>query len=84
MERSRSRNVGSLPAQFLLKLSCMISKKYLVLTQIDGQIKMLSLTTNAVGRRTLRDRARAMILELFAGRRVGQCIVRPWPLPAER
>ena len=62
-----------------------MSRKYLVLTRVDGKLRMLSLTLNFSGRKKIRDLCRRMLKQLYRGREIGSFVVRPWPeAPVQR
>ena len=48
-----------------------MSRKYLVLTRVDGKLRMLSLTLNFSGRKKIRDLCRRMLKQLYRGREIG-------------
>ena len=56
-----------------------MSRKYLVMTRVDGKLRMLSLTLNFSGRKKIRDLCRRMLTQLYRGKEIGSFVVRPWP-----
>jgi hypothetical protein len=54
------------------------SKKYMVLADIDGKIRVLSMRSNASQRR-IEALCRKMVRKLFATQTVKNLRVRPWP-----
>jgi len=61
-----------------------MSRKYLVLTEVDGALKMLALTSNVEAENDLARQCGQMLTDLFRGCRVDGFIVEPWPMaPAQ-
>ncbi len=56
-----------------------MSKKYAVLVDVDGEIRILSLRSNA-SLRELEGLCRQMAKKLFAGHTLGNLLIEPWPL----
>jgi len=56
-----------------------MSKKYAVLVDVDGEIRILSLRSNASQRET-EGLCRQMAKKLFAGHTLGKLLIEPWPL----
>ena len=56
-----------------------MSKKYAVLVNVDGEIRILSLRSNA-SLRELEELCRQMAKKLFAGHTLGNLLIEPWPL----
>ncbi len=56
-----------------------MSKKYAVLVNVDGEIRILSLRSNA-SLRELEGLCRQMAKKLFAGHTLGNLLIEPWPL----
>ncbi len=56
-----------------------MSRKYLVLADVDGQIRVLSMRSNG-SQRGIEELCRQMAGKLFASRTVGDLLVEPWPL----
>ena len=54
------------------------SKKYMVMADIDGKIRVLSMRSNASQKR-IEDLCRQMVRKLFATHKVNDLWVRPWP-----
>jgi hypothetical protein len=55
-----------------------MSQKYLVLTLIEGRIRMLSLTSNLSEPEDLRRLCGNMLADFFKGRKVDGFLVEPW------
>ncbi len=56
-----------------------MSKKYAVLVDVDGEIRILSLRSNA-SQREIKGLCRPMAKKLFAGHKLGDLWIEPWPL----
>ncbi len=56
-----------------------MSKKYAVLVDVDGEIRILSLRSNS-SQREIEGLCRQMAKKLFAGHTVGNLLIEPWPL----
>ncbi len=56
-----------------------MSKKYAVLVDVDGEIRILSLASNA-SQRGIKGLCRQMAEKLFAGHKLGDLWIEPWPL----
>ncbi len=56
-----------------------MSKKYAVLVNVDGEIRILSLRSNA-SQREIEGLCRQMAKKLFAGHTLGNLLIEPWPL----
>ena len=56
-----------------------MSRKYLVLADVDGQVMVLSMRSNG-SQRCIEELCRQMAGKLFASRTVGDLLVEPWPL----
>ncbi len=56
-----------------------MSRKYLVLADVDGQIRVLSMRSNG-SQRGIEKLCRQMAGKLFASRTVGELLVEPWPV----
>ena len=56
-----------------------MSRKYLVLTRVDGKLRMLSLTLNFTGRKKILDLSRRMLKQLYRGKEIRSFVVHPWP-----
>ncbi len=56
-----------------------MSKKYAVVVDVDGEIRILSLASNA-SQREIKGVCRQMAKKLFAGHKVGDLWIEPWPL----
>jgi hypothetical protein len=56
-----------------------MSRKYLVLADIDGQIRILSMRSNG-SQKGIEELCRRMAGELFANHKVGDLWVEPWPV----
>ncbi len=56
-----------------------MSKKYAVLVDVDGEIRILSLRSNS-SLRELEELCRQMAKKLFAGHTLGNLLIEPWPL----
>lgn len=56
-----------------------MTRKYLVLTEIDGQFKMLAFSSNAADRELTRE-CNSLLTNYFWGKRVAGFILTPWPL----
>jgi hypothetical protein len=57
-----------------------MSKKYLVLTEVQGRIRVLALTSNAAEKTELRQVCGNMLDQFFEGKEIGRFIVEPWPV----
>jgi hypothetical protein len=56
-----------------------MSKKYLVLTRVDGRVRVLALTSNVRRRRQLEAQCQDLLAGMFAGHQVDGFFVQPWP-----
>ncbi len=56
-----------------------MSKKYAVLVDVGGEIRILSLRSNA-SQREIKGLCRQMAKKLFAGHKLGDLWIEPWPL----
>ncbi len=56
-----------------------MSNKYLVLADVDGEIKFLSLRSNG-SKEEVAELSLQMTEKLFSGHRVGELWLEPWPL----
>ncbi len=56
-----------------------MSKKYAVLVDVGGEIRILSLRSNA-SQRKIKGLSRQMAKKLFAGHTLGNLLIEPWPL----
>ncbi len=56
-----------------------MSKKYAVLVDVDGEIRILSLRSNA-SQREIKGQCRPLAKKLFAGHKLGDLWIEPWPL----
>ena len=54
-----------------------MSKKYAVLVDVDGEIRILSLASNS--QRGIKGLCRQMAKKLFAGHKLGDLWIEPWP-----
>jgi|GEM_PF-2337504 len=57
-----------------------MSKKYLITTDVGGEIRFLSLTSNLSNRARLEKLCAQMLEKRFAGQEISGFIVSPWPL----
>ncbi len=55
-----------------------MSKKYAVLVDVDGEIRILSLRSNS--QNGIKGLCRHMAKKLFAGHKLGDLWIEPWPL----
>ena len=58
-----------------------MSNKYLVLADVDGEIKFMSLRSNG-SQEEVAKLSQQMTEKLFSGHRVGELWLEPWPLDA--
>ncbi len=56
-----------------------MSKRYLVLTRVDGRVRVLSLTSNVRRRRQLEAQCEDLLAGMFEGHQVDGFFVQPWP-----
>ncbi len=56
-----------------------MSKKFAVLVDVDGEIRILSLRSNA-SQREIEGLCRQMAKKLIAGHELGDLWIEPWPL----
>lgn len=56
-----------------------MSKRYLVLTRVDGKVRVLSMTSNVHRRRQLEDQCGSLLAGMFEGHEVEGFFVQPWP-----
>jgi len=56
-----------------------MSNKYLVLADVDGEIKFLSLRSNG-SKEEVAQLSQEMTEKLFSGHQVGELWLEPWPL----
>lgn len=57
-----------------------MTKKYLVVTKVDGKITMLSLSSNSSCASELESECGQMLAQLFTGHRLDEYFVQPWPI----
>ena len=67
-------------ARFVRSQLVTMTKKYLVVTKVDGKITMLSLSSNSSHESDLENECGQMLAELFTGHRLDEYFVQPWPL----
>lgn len=56
-----------------------MSRKYLVLTRVDGKVRVLSMISNVKRHRQLEDQCEGLLSRMFAGHAVDGFFVQPWP-----
>lgn len=64
----------------VLHLSIKMSNKYLITTDVDGEIRFLSLTSNLSHTARLESLCSRMLKKRFAGQEISGFFVSPWPL----
>jgi len=57
-----------------------MTKKYLVVTKVDGKITMLSLSSNSSRESDLESECGQMLAQFFTGHRLDEFFVQPWPI----
>ncbi len=67
----------------MLLMKGIMTKKYLVVTKVDGKLTMLSFSSNSSQESELESECGQMLAELFTGHRLDEYFVQPWPISGD-